>query len=229
VVLLKYDPAGNLVYSRHYGTAMATDERAQSIASDDNGIYMAGDTDGDFAGPNAGADDIFVLKCDFAGNPVWMTQYGGLRFDNCFGISVDAGGRSFVAGGTSGDPFVTKLSPTGVRLWTRQIATEEIDSIGAPGALATDGAAYFVGHTEGDLGAPNAGGADAFLVKVAPEAPCYADCDTSTGPGVLDVFDFRCFQDAFVAGDPYADCDGNTVLDVFDFLCFQDAFVAGCP
>jgi hypothetical protein len=61
----------------------------------------------------------------------------------------------------------------------------------------------------------------------APEAgACYADCDGNT---VLDVFDFLCFQDAFVQGEAYADCDGNTVLDVFDFLCFQDAFVTGCP
>jgi hypothetical protein len=59
-----------------------------------------------------------------------------------------------------------------------------------------------------------------------PCGGCYADCD---GNQVLDVFDFLCFQDAFVQGDPYADCDGNTVLDVFDFLCFQDAFVVGCP
>jgi 6-phosphogluconolactonase (cycloisomerase 2 family) len=27
----------------------------------------------------------------------------------------------------------------------------------------------------------------------------------------------------------YADCTGDETLDVFDFLCFQDAFVAGCP
>ena len=64
-------------------------------------------------------------------------------------------------------------------------------------------------------------------------AGCYADCDTSTGVGVLDIFDFRCFQSAFVAGDPYA-CDRSTstgpgVCDIFDFLRFQDAFVAGCP
>jgi outer membrane protein assembly factor BamB len=62
---------------------------------------------------------------------------------------------------------------------------------------------------------------------------CYADCDTSTGVGVLDVFDFLCFQDHFVNGEPYAcDCDTSTgpgVCDVFDFLCYQDAFVAGCP
>jgi hypothetical protein len=54
---------------------------------------------------------------------------------------------------------------------------------------------------------------------------CYPDCDGNTA---IDVFDFLCFQDAFVMGDPYADCDENTTLDIFDFLCFQDAFTAGC-
>ena len=55
---------------------------------------------------------------------------------------------------------------------------------------------------------------------------CYADCD---GSSELDVFDFLCFQDLFVLGDPLADCTGEGVLSVFDFLCFQDAFVGGCP
>jgi len=55
---------------------------------------------------------------------------------------------------------------------------------------------------------------------------CYADCD---GSGARDIFDFLCFQDAFVQMDPYANCDGNSVFDIFDFLCFQDAFVTGCP
>lgn len=62
---------------------------------------------------------------------------------------------------------------------------------------------------------------------------CYADCDQSTGPGVLDIFDFLCFQNAYVALDPYAcDCDTSTgpgVCDLFDFLCFQNAFTLGCP
>ena len=61
---------------------------------------------------------------------------------------------------------------------------------------------------------------------------CYADCDQSTGIGVLDIFDFLCFQNSFVNGEPYAcDCDTSTgtVCDIFDFLCFQDAFVGGCP
>ncbi len=62
---------------------------------------------------------------------------------------------------------------------------------------------------------------------------CYADCDQSTGVGVLDIFDFLCFQNSFVNSEPYAcDCDtstGNGVCDIFDFLCFQNAFVGGCP
>jgi hypothetical protein len=63
--------------------------------------------------------------------------------------------------------------------------------------------------------------------------PCYSDCDTTTGVGVLDIFDFLCFQNRFEAGAPYAcDCDTSTgpgVCDVFDFLCFQNDFAAGCP
>lgn len=62
---------------------------------------------------------------------------------------------------------------------------------------------------------------------------CLADCDTSTGAWVLDVFDFVCFQNRFAAGVAYAcDCDTSTgplVCDVFDFLCFQSAFAIGCP
>ena len=60
---------------------------------------------------------------------------------------------------------------------------------------------------------------------------CYADCDKSTGAGVLDIFDFLCFQNAFVNNDPYAcECDLPFAgCDIFDFLCFQNYFVAGCP
>ena len=58
-------------------------------------------------------------------------------------------------------------------------------------------------------------------------ASCYADCDQS---GTLDIFDFLCFQNSFVLGEPYAcNCDPDPACDIFDFLCFQNAFVAGCP
>lgn len=40
------------------------------------------------------------------------------------------------------------------------------------------------------------------------------------------------FDDVTVTADSptcYADCDGNGMLDIFDFLCFQNEFAAGCP
>jgi hypothetical protein len=43
------------------------------------------------------------------------------------------------------------------------------------------------------------------------------------------VADFGCFQTKFVAGDPYADCNGDGVRTVADFGCFQTSFVTGCP
>jgi large repetitive protein len=71
------------------------------------------------------------------------------------------------------------------------------------------------------------------VLRNVGEFVCYADCDKSTGAGVLDVFDFLCFQDSFVNGEPFAcDCDTSTgvgVCDFFDFLCFQRAFASGCP
>ncbi len=70
------------------------------------------------------------------------------------------------------------------------------------------------------------------IVDPCPGDSCYPDCDQSTGPGVLDIFDFLCFGNLFAAGDPYAcDCDTTTgagVCDIFDFLCFGNAFNVGC-
>ena len=88
------------------------------------------------------------------------------------------------------------------------------------------------GITFGSLGGPYASNGDAFLARYEIDS-CYADCTQSTGVGVLDLFDFLCWQGHFVNGNPYAcDCDtstGNGVCDIFDFLCFQNAFVGGCP
>jgi hypothetical protein len=52
---------------------------------------------------------------------------------------------------------------------------------------------------------------------------CYANCDGSTTPPVLNVADFSCFLARFAAGDPYANCN------VADFTCFLTAFAQGCP
>lgn len=65
----------------------------------------------------------------------------------------------------------------------------------------------------------------------APAPTCYANCDESTTPPILNVADFSCFLNLFAAGDPHANCDGSTIaptLNVADFSCFLNAFSAGC-
>ncbi len=62
-------------------------------------------------------------------------------------------------------------------------------------------------------------------------SPCYANCDGSTTPPILNVNDFICFLNTFAAADAYANCDGSTtppVLNVLDFVCFLNSFAAGC-
>jgi probable HAF family extracellular repeat protein len=77
------------------------------------------------------------------------------------------------------------------------------------------------------------GAGEAFIARLgnAP-APCYANCDSSVTPPVLNVGDFTCFLQRFAAGDSYANCDSSTAapaLNVGDFTCFLQRFAAGCP
>ena len=74
----------------------------------------------------------------------------------------------------------------------------------------------------------------AFFARWAcsPPIPCYANCDASSTPPILNVQDFVCFLNRFAAGDPAANCDGSSAppaLNVWDLLCFLDRFQAGCP
>jgi hypothetical protein len=61
---------------------------------------------------------------------------------------------------------------------------------------------------------------------------CYANCDASTTPPVLNVNDFVCFSNRFAAGVAYANCDASTtppILNVNDFVCFSNRYAGGCP
>jgi 6-phosphogluconolactonase (cycloisomerase 2 family) len=91
---------------------------------------------------------------------------------------------------------------------------------------------------------PESGGGrrpEGGLAVWAPAAAaCYANCDGSTAPPVLNVEDFTCFLNEFAAAlalppaqqvAHYANCDHSTaapVLNVEDFTCFLNRFAAGC-
>lgn len=97
---------------------------------------------------------------------------------------------------------------------------------GAIWALASQGRDLFLG------GNFSAGPAFPGRFWLRWACPCYANCDGSTLPPVLNISDFTCFLNAYSASDPRANCDGSTaapILNVSDFLCFLNDYTAGCP
>ena len=92
--------------------------------------------------------------------------------------------------------------------------------------LASAAGALWAG---GDFGVAG-GHATPYLGQFKCE--CFANCDNSSTPPILNVADFTCFLQTFAAGDSYANCDQSTtppVLNVADFTCFLQRFAAGCP
>jgi hypothetical protein len=92
---------------------------------------------------------------------------------------------------------------------------------------------YSVYGTHRNQGAPVTGRELLGTIQVSESCPgaCYANCDGSTVPPVLNVGDFTCFLQRFAAGESYANCDSSTVppvLNVGDFTCFLQRFAAGC-
>ena len=150
-------------------------------------------------------------------------------FDDGRGPALYAGGSFFRAGGILSlgiarwDGQVWEALGEG--LWNTNVFGPSVNSI----ATYNDGSgpALYVGGNFSE-----AGGIPAQNIARWKCNTCYADCDTQSGPGILDIFDFLCFGNRFAASDPYAcDCDTSTgtgICDIFDFLCFGNAFNKGC-
>ena len=174
--LFKYDPSGNVVWSRQIGSGSG--DQSLSVAVDQLGnAYISGYTSGSLGGPNVGGPDAFLVKYDTSGSLAWSKQIGTSQTDVSYAVAVDGSGNSYVSGRTdgslggpnagAGDAFLTKFAASGNVLWSRQIGTGSNEDIVTVAADAL-GNAYITGRTFGALGGPNAGGADVFLTKYNP-------------------------------------------------------------
>ncbi len=178
--LSKFDSSGNELWTRQIGTNGY--DRSYSVAVDASGdVYISGETRGDLGGPNAGYSDAFLSKFDPSGNELWTTQIGTGGSDWACSVAVDASGDVYISGQTTGDlggtraghwdAFLSKFDPSGNELWTTQIGTSAFYNTSSSIAVDASGDVYISGYTEGDLGGPNAGGGDAFLVKYEVPEP----------------------------------------------------------
>jgi hypothetical protein len=130
-------------------------------------------------------------------------------------MAVDTAGRLFYSNGEFSTSRVYCFEPDLTQRWS--VAVNGVN-IGAP-AIGRNGTLVVAGT-------------NLVTAYRAASAPCYANCDGSTTPPILNINDFVCFQTQFAAGASYANCDGSTtppVLNINDFVCFQTRFAAGCP
>jgi Beta-propeller repeat len=155
VWVAKYSAAGALRWKRQLGTAKG--DGAFGVATDrDGNVYIAGDTDGSFGGPNQGVSDAWVAKYSATGALRWKRQLGTSLVDWATGVATDGDGNVYIAGQTGGslggpsrgdfDAWVAKYSAAGVLRWKRQFGTSNSD--GASGvATDGDGNVYIAGST----------------------------------------------------------------------------------
>ncbi len=222
VFVRKLSASGSLFWSVQFGTAGA--EQGLGVGTDLTGnVYVAGYTEGDLGGTNAGGWDGFLRKLDpVDGHEIWTRQFGGAGTDAVWALYVDLAGTSYVGGWVSDqqgcqhfggqDAFVAAYDTDGKLLWTHQFGTSFSDQVLSIAASESGG--VVVGGTRDPVGPPNSR-FDAFVRKL----------DGSGKPlWTLDVYSSA--SDEYTNG-VWADLKGNVYAAGHDqTLNDNEAFIA---
>jgi len=173
VLLVKLDPAGEVIWSHSFGGTKDEFSYALSLDSSSN-VYVVGDygsTSIDFGNgalENAGKNDIFLAKFDSSGAPIWSAAFGGEDHERGRAVAVspnggfyitgaymsaavDFGGNLLVnSGGDCGqvgcfDAFLAKFDSDGNHTWSRSIGGEDHDE-GLSVAVDSEGNVYAAGR-----------------------------------------------------------------------------------
>jgi hypothetical protein len=169
VYVIKLDGNGTIIWSKTYGGS-GNDRGWEIIQTADDGFAIAGST-GSFG---AGNDDVYALKLDRNGVMQWdrkidgSTTAGSYVADFGYSIAQSPDGGLVLCGSTftlespitssSTNFFIVKLSPTGVKIWSRAIYDPSTGNKApdfARSIICTPDGGYLVG---GEAGQPGEGG-----------------------------------------------------------------------
>lgn len=195
IVLLKYDPNGNLLWLRNfvcssgYGNSVCCDKNGNVFLT---GTYNTSITIGTSTYTNSGGAGVVIIKFNSSGNILWSNIYNGSPGASGGAVCVDPSGNAVITGNFTGPAvtigsftinhsantptgsiscYIAKFDPNGTPLWALGNAT---GFVGAAG-VGTDmsGNIYMCSQASGTFGMStntfvSAGVSDIYLVKYSP-------------------------------------------------------------
>lgn len=193
--IAKFDSNGNPIWANSYGGSSS--DIINSLAIDQNGNCIA---TGQFESTSmivgtttlTGSynGDIFLIKVDKNGNPIWAKSNGGSDADDARSVVIDQQGNCYITGfyaspsiafgsttlnntDNNGDAFVVKYNNSGIVVWAKRINSSGSGSFDVGNAIAIDpaGSTYVTGQYSGasisfgTYSIINSGTQNTFLLK----------------------------------------------------------------
>ncbi|MFZ7116406.1 MAG: T9SS type A sorting domain-containing protein [Bacteroidota bacterium] len=182
VWVVKINSTGGIVWEKNYGGS-GIDGARDIIKANDGGYYLVGNTssaDQDITDPK-GAGDILAMKIDSNGTLLWSRCLGGSFNEEGNSGCSTINGVEIVGYTTSNDSDIVgnhgmmdvavfELDDSGILLWSKCLGGSNLE-VGNSVITTNDGGSVIAGYTlssDGDIGTPNAGNSQAWIVKLAP-------------------------------------------------------------
>ncbi len=163
VFVVRTDASGDTLWMRAFGGP--SPDYGYGVCETGDGAYVVA---GYTMSLGAGAEDVYLLKIDDAGNVLWTKTYGGAGLDEARSVCSTSDGCVIVAGQTyslgagSADVYVLKIDANGDTLWTRACGGERSDW--AEGVCETADGCYGTSGTTGSFNTTR----DAYMLKIDP-------------------------------------------------------------
>jgi ABC-type phosphate/phosphonate transport system substrate-binding protein/PKD repeat protein len=179
----KLDSNGNLLWNTFVGGTGG--DISPEIAVDNSGnVLIVGSsyaTWGTPINPHQGGREIYLVKLDINGQPIFNTYMGSTQIDYSGDLATDSIGNIFVIGSSRGswgspmrpfsgyqDAFVAKFNDAGHLVWNTFLGSGGWEA-GRDISIASDGSIVVAGEGQGSWGAPIygfSGSNDGFVARL---------------------------------------------------------------
>ncbi|MCH7761676.1 T9SS type A sorting domain-containing protein [candidate division TA06 bacterium] len=120
VYLIRTDDNGNMIWTRTYGESNI--DYGWTVQQTTDGGFIVGAHTGSFG---AGSHDVYLIKVDANGEPLWSKVYGGSSPDGAYSMQQTTDGGYIVSAHTSSfgagahEIYLIKTNGNGDTLWTK--------------------------------------------------------------------------------------------------------------